>query len=1143
MKPSLLPATFWSINRMFVSSALIYSLIILVLTGCSKAKGPDGIPGDKTLEATSPLLALRAGEETGIYFKNTIAESFELNVASHINTSVGAGLAILDANNDGLQDVYFISSSGENKFYLNEGNLKFKDITAASGLASPDGFEVAVTAVDINTDGFMDIYICRAGPNEDDTRRNKLFINNGNLTFTEQAAAYGLDDKSASIGANFFDFDMDGDLDLYLLNYPTDFSHMARINVKPTADNLSVEPILDPIGEFDSDRFYRNDGPPQKDGTGGFKDISKAAGIWNFGYGLSVSVEDFNQDGWLDVYVANDFIHPDMLYINNRNGTFTNKLKDYFQHTSQHTMGTDLSDFDNDGLFDLFAADMASQTQYRKKTLITTNSQNKYTALVRNGYFEPIVRNVLQHNNGNSSFSDIALMANVASTDWSWSGLMVDLDNDSWKDLLVTNGYQREVTDADFINFTFPEIKEKGNLKNQFRDIKEFLSLIPQYKLRDFVYRNKGDLTFEDMSGQWMTTPATWSNGAAIADLDNDGDMDYLVNNIEDEAFVYENLISTKGKHHYLQITFSGSSLNPFAIGASARIFYGGHQQYQLLTPLRGIFSSVEHLVHFGLGNTTTIDRIDIMWPDGKVQSLMQVPTDQRIQVKYSDAVPAADIPLPSQQTQFSEITQSSKLSFRHIENDYVDFENIFLMPWALSDLGPLMATSDINSDGLTDVFIGNAFGKSAGLYVQNKNGTFERISQKNMDTDSIYEDHGALFFDADMDGDMDLFVVSGGYESVSPEAWQSRLYINEGGKEFIHVRGAIPALKDVALRATAHDYDADGDMDLFLGGRVVPGKYPSTPQSYILRNDRNKFVDVTSAICPQFGAAGMVADLQFANIDADPQLELIVVGEWMAVNIFDWDNGKFQLVDPESNGLAFSNGFYNRLQVADLDGDGDQDIITGNLGLNAQYRPTPEHPIQCYVSDYDQNGSLDPIITYYEGDRCYPIVQKDVLIKQIPSMKKKYVYYKDYATATISDVLTPKQMKESMVLSAHVVESGWWENKEGTFTFHAFPMQAQVSPINGIIVHDLNHDGNPDILLAGNKYRMEVENGRMDAGTGCLLAGNGKGQFSWVNNLSSGLWASRDARDLALLNSPEGKTRILVSNNNSPVQVYESNR
>ena len=1121
---------------------LFLTLFVLVLVSCSKSTDGKSIPGDENLKAQDPLLKLLPSAETGIDFKNTINETFEMNITTHINTSNGGGVAILDANKDGLQDIYFISSSGENKFYLNLGSLKFKDITSTSGLASTEGFEVAVTAVDINNDGFLDIYVCRAGPKEEEARRNKLFVNNGDLTFTEKAAEYGLDDKSASMGANFFDYDNDGDLDLYLLNYPVDFQYASKINVKPTADYTAVEPILDPINPYDTDRFYRNDGPPKPNGTGGFKDVSKEAGIWNFGYGLSVSIEDFNQDGWMDVYVANDFIQPDLLYINNRNGTFTNKLKDYFKHTTQHSMGTDLSDFDNDGLFDLFAVDMLSHTQYRKKTLLSTNSQNKYTTLIRNGYFEPVVRNVLQHNNGNSTFSDIACMANVFDTDWSWSGLMADLDNDGWKDLLVTNGYQREVTDVDFINFKFADIKAKGAIKTQFQEVHDFLNMIPQYKLRDFVFRNKGDLTFEDKTGEWMTNPPTWSNGAATADLDNDGDLDYLVNNINDEAFVYENLAAAKKENRYFQVSCTGPTLNPYAVGTKVQIFYGDQQQYFLMTPLRGIFSSVEHLAHFGVGHAALIDRVVITWPDGKIQIVNKVPADQRLNISYKDATSAEKMPAKKLSTLYKDITQSTQLSFRHIENDYVDFENYFLMPWALSDLGPLMATADVNKDGLTDVYIGNSFGKSKGLFVQNVTGTFSIISKTEWDADSIYEDHGALFFDADMDGDMDLFVISGGYESVSPLAWQSRLYINDNGKKFIPAREAIPLLKDVCLRAVAYDYDADGDIDLFLGGRVVPGKYPAIPESYILRNDRNKFVDVTKSVSVDFSHVGLVTDLQIANIDSDPEMELIVAGEWMPITIFNLSKGKVEKADLKSFGLDKSNGFWNKLNIADVDGDGDNDLIMGNLGTNTLYKTSSAYPVQCYVGDYDQNGSLDPIITYFEGDRCYPMVQKDVLIKQIPAMKKKFVYSKKYAEATIQDVLSPKQLKESMILSSYIVESGWWENKEGHFIFHAFPMQAQASPVNGIIVHDLNHDGHPDILVAGNKYQMEVETGRLDAGVGAFLQGDGKGQFAWVNNLLTGIWAQFEARDLVFLTGPHGKIRILVSNNNSTIQVYEEN-
>lgn len=1126
---------------------LCLTAAVLIFSSCGtdstkNGTSTEGIPGDETLVASSPLLKLLPSDQTGINFKNTIDESFEMNITTHINTSNGGGVAILDINNDNLQDVYFISSSGKNKLYLNEGGMKFKDISDSSGVVSDEGFEVAVTAVDINNDGLMDLYVCRAGPIVEEVRRNKLFINNGDLTFSEQAAAYGLDDKSASMGANFFDFDNDGDLDLYLLNYPVDFSFSSRINVRPTPDGKNVEPILDPLNPFDSDRLYRNDGIPQADGTGGFTDISESAGIWNFGYGLSVSIEDFNHDGWMDVYVANDFIQPDLLYINQRNGTFKDQLGNYFRHTTQHSMGTDLSDFDNDGLFDLFAVDMLSETQYRKKTLMSTNSQNKYTTLIRNNYFEPVVRNVLQHNNGNGTFSDIGCMANVYQTDWSWSGLMADLDNDGWKDLLITNGYQREVTDVDFINFTFAEIKAKGSIKNQFENVNDFLNLIPQYKLRDYVYRNKGDLTFEDVSGVWMTNPPTWSNGAATADLDNDGDLDYLVNNINDEAFVYENLASEKKDHHYLQVKCIGSASNPFAIGASVRIFYGNEQQYAMLTPTKGIFSSVDYIIHFGLGATTTIDKVEIKWPDGKMQYLTNIPTNQRLQLNYAEAKFISETKNPNYPTLFKEVTNSSNLHFRHQENDYSDFDNFFMLPWALSDLGPQLATADINSDGLTDVFIGNSFGKPGGVYIQDKNGSFSQISQEQWDQDSIYEDHGALFFDADMDNDLDLLVISGGYESVSPLAWQSRLYINENGEKLIHAKGAIPLLADVCMEAVAFDYDMDGDLDLFIGGRVVPGKYPSTPHSYILRNDRNKFTDVTNEVCPDFANVGMVTDLQLGNVDDDPAAELVVVGEWMPITIFDFNNGQMVKSDLSVNGLNESNGFWNRIILNDLDGDGDLDLVTGNLGLNSQYRASSDNPIKCYVGDYDQNGSLDPIITYYENGKSYPLVQKEVLIKQIPMMKKRYLYSKTYAQATIEDILNSKQLESSMILKSFVLESGWWENNKGKFKFHAFPSQAQTSVTNGLVISDMDNDGLTDILLVGNKYRMEVETGRLDAGNGTFLKGNGKGQFQWVGNQKTGIWASHDARDAAILFGSNGKFRIIVANNNDLAQVFESN-
>jgi len=1115
-------------------------LSVLILISCSKDAPKEGqIPGDEPLVAESPLLILRPSSETGITFQNIINETFEMNITTHINTSNGGGVAVLDADKDGLQDLYFISSSGENKLYLNQGNFSFKDITPNSGLESADGFEVAVTVVDINADTWPDIYVCRAGPVANEARKNKLFINNKDLTFTESAAVYHLDDASATMGANFFDFDRDGDLDLYLLNYPVDFSFSSKINVKPNAKGDGVVPILDPIGPYDSDRLYRNDGPVKPDGTGGFTDISKEAGIWNFGYGLSVSIEDFNQDGWMDVFVANDFIQPDRLYINNKNGTFTDQLDKYFKHTTQHSMGTDLSDFDNDGLFDLFAVDMLSKTQYRKKTLLSTNSQNKYNTLIRNGYFQPVVRNVLQRNNGNGTFSDVACMANVYNTDWSWSGLMADLDNDGWKDILVTNGYQREVTDVDFINFTFAEIKAKGSIKTQFEDVHDFLNMIPQYKLNDFVFRNNGDLTYEDKSGDWMSTPPTWSNGAATADLDNDGDLDYIVNNINDEPFIYTNQSADKKLGHYIQFVLNGPSTNPLGTGTQINLYAGNEKQYAMLSPTRGIFSSIEHLIHFGLGSNSTIDRVEVTWPDGKTQTLNNIQPDQRLTLNYTEAS-LKDRIVETPSTLYTDITKSSNFNFTHVENDFIDFETTFMMPWALSDLGPLCATTDINGDGLTDVYIGNSFGKSGGLYTQTAAGTFTLISKPVWDADSVYEDHGALFFDVDLDGDSDLLVISGGYESVSSEAWKQRLYINEKEKGFIPAHNALPKLKDVCLRAVAIDYDGDMDLDLFFGGRVTPGRYPSTPESYILRNDRNKFVDVTKEVSPEFGSIGMVSDLVFGNIDLDAENELIVVGEWMPITVFDIANGKIQKTDLSKIGLDQSNGFWNCVSLADMDGDRDLDIVSGNLGMNTHYRASYEHPVQCFINDIDKNGSLDPIITYFEGDVSYPMVQKEVLIKQVPVMKKRYLYAKNYGNATIEDILGKDKIKESIVLKCYMLESGWWENQDGRFAFHPFPTQAQVAPAQGMIIADLDGDQNADVFIAGNKYKMEVETGRLDAGIGAFFKGNGKGEYRWINNLASGIWATGDVRDVALLNGPGNSTRILVANNNDRAQLYE---
>lgn len=1124
---------------------LAYTYIIMFASGCTNDQTDSTQPAaEPTLTASNPVLRLLNPDETGIDFQNQIIETYEDNITININMYNGGGVAVGDFNNDGLPDIYFICSNGKNRLYQNEGKMKFRDIADAAGVASEGGFETAATAADVNGDGWLDLYVCRAGVEKNEARRNKLYINNGSsasgtVTFTERSREFGLDDMSASTGANFFDFDNDGDLDLYLLNYPTEAVYTNKVEAK-LGDDGKYHPLLHPRSPLDTDRFYRNDG------NNHFTDISQAAGVWNLGYGLSVSVTDVNRDGWLDVYVANDFVQPDILYINNKNGTFTDRLSDYFQHISQHTMGTDITDFDNDGLVDMFTVDMLGANNYRRKTLLGTTTQSMYTTMVQNGYFEPVVRNTLQRNNGNGTFSDVGCLAGVFQTDWSWSGLVFDMDNDGQRDIHVSNGYRREVTNRDFRDFTLPEISKASGgkqLRDQYPDLNDFLNLLPSYKVRNFCFKNNGDWTFEDVGGKWMTMPASWSCGAAWADLDADGDLDLVVNNLEQPAFVYENTSKGQSGNNYLQIKLQGNAPNTFGVGASARIEYSnGQTQYAENIPSRGIFSSVEHLLHFGLGSTATVDKLTMRWPDGKTQTLTSVPANQRLILKQSDAsgyVTHIGPDKPANQL-FADASARSGIRFMHQENEYNDFENWPLNAWKVTDLGPLVASGDVNGDGLDDFFIGNGFDKPAALYVQTPGGTFQTMAAAVWEADKIYEDQGAVFFDADADADLDLFVVSGGAEATSPQAFQNRLYINTDGKgNFLKAQGAVPPGQDADLRVTAHDYDGDGDLDLFIGGRVLPGQWPLTPRSSVLRNERTHFADVTADVAPDFERCGMITDLVWSDLDGDRQPELVVVGEWMPVTVFKLKNGKLQNVTAQF-GLEKSNGLWYRLAASDLDGDGDLDLVTGNLGRNTRLTASADGPLHCFAKDFDNNGTLDPLVTYYENGKLYPLLQKEVLNKHSPILRKKFLYAKDYAVATADMVWPQKDLDAALNLYCYNLETCWWENKNGKFVQHTLPTQAQVAPVQGILVDDFDGDGKKDLLLAGNKYGFEVETNRCDAGIGAFFAGDGKGGFSWRNNLSTGFFAPGEVRDLALLRGPGGKKRIVVANNSGPVQVFE---
>ncbi len=1096
------------------------------------------ITEEKTLAAEKPVLELLSPDATGVDFENIIIEDEQHNVIRNINFYNGGGVAVADFNNDNLPDIYFVCTNGKNRLYLNQGNFRFKDITDSAGVGSEKGFDTATSAVDVNADGFLDLIVNRSGPDDNPDRVMQVFINNGNLTFTDKAAELGLVDKSPQTGVNFFDYDNDGDLDCYLLNHPADLGAANRINAKIGPDGKTPVPDLTPKNKYDSDRFFRND-------NGKFTDVSGQTGIANFGFGLSVSVTDVNGDGWLDVYVGNDFVQPDNLFINNQKGSFSDKLGSYFRHCSMSTMGTELSDFDNDARVDLMAVDMWPMENYRQKSLKTANTLSRYLTMTKYGYFEPVARNVLQRNNGNGSFSDIACAAGVYKTDWSWSCLMADLDNDGMKDLHIANGYRREVTNRDYQEFVLAEVDKKRaqSKKKDYEDLMEYLGQMPSHKIRNVVYQNKGNWQFSDRSGDWMTMPASWSCGGAWADLDADGDLDLVVNNLEQPAFIYKNQTREKNAGNYLQAKLQGAPANPFAVGASVLIEYQGQKQYQELHPNHGIFSSVEHLIHFGLGQYTQVDKLTVRWPDGKYQVLSNVPANQRLNLKYTDAsgyVATLVTPDVKSGGLFTDKTPGAGINFRHQDPLFADFETWPLNPWTITDLGALTTKGDVNGDGLDDVFIGNGPNGAGAVFLQNSNGSFRASSTALFEEDKKYEDHGGLFFDADSDGDKDLFVLSGGAEASSADLWQCRLYINDGKGNFSKSPDAMPTFKDLCLRATAHDFDGDGDQDIFIGGRITPKNWPLTPRSIVLENNGGKFTDATSKVAGDFERCGMVTDLAWADVDGDQKAELIVTGEWMPVSVFKMAGNKLQNITAQS-GLANSNGLWNKLEMADLDKDGDLDIVTGNLGLNLRFTASADAPLRCYAKDFDNNNTLDPIVTFQEKGKIYPLVQKDVLVKQIPSLKKRFLYSDDYAKATISDIWAQKDLDGASQFVCYDLETCWWENQGGKFIRHSLPPQVQISVNQGIAITDVNADGNPDIILAGNKYGFEVETNRSDAGNGSVLLGDGKGNFQWLDNTMSGFWAPREARDIALLKGPGNKRMVIVSNYNGQAQVFQT--
>ncbi len=1114
-----------------LKSIAIFS-IILVTFSCNSNKDTD-TKNDVTTKGS--MFEYISAQQTGIDFANILTEDFETNINKNPYLYNGGGVGILDVNNDNLPDIYFTATSGKCKLYLNKGNFKFEDITKSANVEAAEGIKTGVTVVDVNLDGYDDLYICRTGIAVTENRRNIFYINNKNNTFTNKAAELGLDDISPSNHANFFDYDKDGDLDLYLINHPVNFKIVNSVRV--TQENGEYKKESKPLTQYDSDRLYRND-------NNKFTDVTEKAGIINRTFSLSVTVSDFNADGWQDIFVGNDFIEPDQLWINNKNGTFTDKVTSYFRHISSHTMGVDIADINNDGIQDIVALDMLADKETRRKALMTTMVEERNSAMVKFGYYHQFMRNMIQLGNLGGTYSDIGCLGGVYKTDWSWSPLLIDFDNDGLKDLYITNGYLKDVSNLDYLAYTTDSVNNAGGVTAQvFKKISDYTDLIPTEKLNNYIFRNKDGLNFDDMSGTWMQKKPSYSNGSAYADLDNDGDMDLIVNNYNDPSFVLKNTSVDQKIGKYLQITLDGPAKNKKGIGAKVAIQTSKGVQYQEMTPTRGYFSSSQALFHFGLGDAKQVDRIEVVWPDGKTSILLAQNANQRIKLSYAAAgnAKATLFNLASKASIFTE-TPIATITPDLSENTFEDFNRERLLPHKLSNLGPCFAIGDLNGDRVDDLYVGAPFGKTGAIYIQNQAGKFTKTTPSSMLMDSIYEDTEALLFDSDGDQDLDLYVVSGGNEMpANSDYYQHRLYVNDGKGNFTRPMGVLPRITASGGAVTAVDFDQDGDLDLVVGGRCVPGSYPSVPPSYLLQNNQGKFMEVTEQVFPELKKIGMVTALKSADLDGDKKMEVIIAGEWMPISVFSFQNGKF-INETTKYGLDKTNGWWNCLEISDLDHDGDLDLIAGNLGTNSRLTASEKYPLSLYAKDFDKNGAIDPIITHWQDGIEYPLVMRDPLLKQIPSLKKKFLFHRDYAVASITDVFSKSDLEDALKLNAYLFSSCIFKNTNGKFTTVKLPTEAQIAPVQSIICKDLNNDGHLDLLLVGNDYGTEVETGRFDAMNGVLLLGSGKGDLNYVPNAQHGLWANGDARQMETLQIGKEKY-LVVCNNNSMMQFYRIRR
>jgi hypothetical protein len=1089
--------------------------------------------------------------QSGIHFNNLITENDSINPLDNAYVYNGGGVGIGDFNNDGLQDIYFTGNMVANKLYINKGNFKFDDVTAQAGVDGKGRWGRGVAIIDINNDGLLDLYVCNSLVKDSLKRQNLLYVNagvnkSGVPQFKEQAKEYGLDIRAHSTMASFFDFDNDGRLDVYITVNEPDASYYAN-NFRPVVKNGS---------SASTGRLYKNVWDARLKHPI-YQNVSAKAGILVEGYGHAANIVDINRDGWKDIYVSNDFLSSNILYINNHNGTFTDRAKEYFKHTSFNAMGNDVQDINNDGLADVFELDMSPEDNYRKKMMLMPNSYQTFQLIDHYGYQYQYVRNTLQVNQGprvgqndsvgSPAFSEVGFMSGVAQTDWSWAPLVTDFDNDGYRDIIVTNGYPKDVTDHDFI--TFRENPYSTASK------KKIIEQIPSVKIHNYGFKNNGDLTFANVSQQWGMDLPSFSNGAAYVDLDNDGALDMVVNNINDEALIYKSTARTSpnNKSHYLQIKFKGDAKNINGIGAWADVYYKGQHQVYENNPYRGYLSSIQNIAHFGLGKVTKLDSVVISWPNNKKQVLTGVKADQLLQVNMTDARQAYTMqpPVKASSSLFTEITRSVGITYKHQEEDFVDFNIQKLLPHKFSEYSPALAVSDVDGNGLDDIVIGGNSQSPAQMLLQQTNGKFVQkgLLPGNKQVAKNCKDAGILVFDANADGKPDVYIASGGYEQeAGSTSYEDRLYINNGKGGFSVAINALPANYTSKLCVRAVDFNKDGKLDLFVSGRVEPWAYPKPVSSMLLRNDSQngqaKFTDVTAQVAPALKNTGLVCDALFTDYDNDNWPDLILAGEWMPVTFLKNNKGKFANAT-SSTGIGKQVGWWNTIVAGDFRHTGRMDYIVGNAGLNTLFKASSQYPVGIIAKDMDKRGRLDAFPSLYlpspDGTlKEYPANVREDAVKQLISLRKRFTNYKSYASATMDELLTPEQKQDALRLKANMLQSVYLRNEgNGRFTIIPLPKQAQISVLNGMTVDDYDGDGNLDVVMNGNDYGTDVAVGRYDALNGLMLKGDGKGGFKPLSILQSGIYIPGNGKALVKLQGNNGQCMLAASQNKDALKLF----